>query len=216
MGGMPFRDRVDAGQRLAASLRSTLDRDAEADALVVLGLPRGGVPVAYEIAHELGSSLDVILVRKLGVPSQPELAMGAIGEDGVRVVNDAIMRAAHVSEEVLEAIVARERAELERRATRIRAVHPRVSLHHRIAVIVDDGIATGATMRAACEVARAEGAARVVASSPVAPPITVTELRQVADAVVVTETPSRFRAIGEFYVDFSATTEGEVLRLLQR
>src|SRR5438045_6147874 len=102
MGGMPFRDRVDAGQRLAVTLRSALGADARPDAMVVLGLPRGGVPVAYEIAHAFGAALDVILVRKLGVPSQPELAMGAIGEDGVRVVNDAVMRSARVSAELLD------------------------------------------------------------------------------------------------------------------
>jgi predicted phosphoribosyltransferase len=142
--------------------------------------------------------------------------MGAIGEDGVRVVNDAVIRSARVSDEVLDAIVARERAELERRATRIRRVHPRVTLRDRTAVIVDDGIATGATMRAACEVARFDGASRVVVAAPVAPPTTVAGLREVADEVVVTETPSRFLAIGEFYADFSATSEDEVLQLLQR
>jgi putative phosphoribosyl transferase len=215
MGGMPFRNRVDAGRRLAESVRPLLEDD-QGEAVVVLGLPRGGVPVAYEIAHAFDVPLDVILVRKLGVPSQPELAMGAIGEDGVTVVNDAVMRSAQVSAEVFEAIVARERAELERRATRIRSVHPRVALRDRIAVIVDDGIATGATMRAACEVARVEGAARVVVATPVAPPTTVAGLREVADSVVVTETPSRFLAIGEFYGDFSPTSEDEVLRLLRR
>jgi putative phosphoribosyl transferase len=216
MGGMPFRDRVDAGQRLVETLRSQIGGLVRLDASVVLGLPRGGVPVAYEIAQGLDASLDVILVRKLGVPSQPELAMGAIGEDGVRVVNDAVIRSARISEELLDTIVARERAELERRATRIRRVHPRVELRDRTAVIVDDGIATGATMRAACEVARVQGASRVVVAAPVAPPTTVAQLHDVADAVVVTETPSRFLAIGEFYRDFSATTEDEVLQLLQR
>jgi putative phosphoribosyl transferase len=216
MGGMPFRNRVDAGQQLAESLRSSLGGNPQRATTVVLGLPRGGVPVAYEIAQAFAAPLDVILVRKLGVPSQPELAMGAIGEDGVRVVNDAVIRSARVSDEVLDAIVARERAELERRATRIRRVHPRVTLRDRTAVIVDDGIATGATMRAACEVARFDGASRVVVAAPVAPPTTVAGLREVADEVVVTETPSRFLAIGEFYADLSATSEDEVLQLLQR
>jgi putative phosphoribosyl transferase len=216
MGGMPFRDRVDAGRRLADSLRADPTVGADTGAVIVLGLPRGGVPVAFEIAQQLGAPLDVILVRKLGVPAQPELAMGAIGEDGVQVVNAAVLRSARISDEVLAAVVDRERAELERRAARIRAVRPRESLRARTAVIVDDGIATGATMRAACEVARAAGAARVVVAAPVAPPNTVAELRDVSDDVIVTEMPSRFFAIGEFYRDFSATTEDEVVQLLQR
>ena len=215
MGGMPFRDRVDAGRRLAVALRSHLEPLA-IDAMVVLGVPRGGVPVADEIARAFEAPLDVILVRKLGVPSQPELAMGAIGEDGIRIVNDAVMQSARVSQEVFDSVVAREQAELEQRATRIRSVHSRVALRDRVAVIVDDGIATGATMRAACEVARVEGASRVVAAAPVAPPSTVAALRDDADEVVVVEVPPRFLAIGEFYNDFSATTEDEVLQLLQR
>ena len=216
MGGMQFRDRVDAGRRLAASLRADSAAGVDANSSVVLGLPRGGVPVAFEIARDLGAPLDVILVRKLGVPTQPELAMGAIGEDGVQVLNKSVLQSTRVSKRDLDAVIAREREELERRAIRIRAVRSREPLRGRTAVIVDDGIATGATMRAACEVARAAGAGRVVVAAPIAPPSAIAQLSEVANAIVVTDAPARFFAIGEFYRDFSATTEDEVLQLLQR
>src|SRR5450631_1275985 len=152
---MRFRDRCDAGRRLAARL-SELPRDG----LVVLGLPRGGVPVGYEVARALGVPLDVILVRKLGVPFQPELAMGAIGEDGVRIVNDDVAQRLGVSASAFAAVEAREREELASRVRRFRGGRRRVSLVGRTALIVDDGIATGSTARAACQVARAHGAAR--------------------------------------------------------
>jgi putative phosphoribosyl transferase len=206
-----FDDRVDAGRRLARVLEAALDPAAD---IVVLGLPRGGVPVAREVARVLGAPLDVILVRKLGLPAQPELAMGAIGEDGVRVVNDSVVAVGGVSETQFAAVEARERAELQRRATRLRAVREREPLDGRVAVIVDDGIATGSTARAAAQVARAHGAARVVVAAPVAPPPTVHELGGFADEVVVVESPERFFAIGEFYRDFSPTSEDEVVALL--
>jgi putative phosphoribosyl transferase len=170
--------------------------------------------VAAEVAAALHVPLEVILVRKLGVPVQPELAMGAIGEDGVVVVNESIVRAAGVPAETFSRVELRERAELEQRAARLRVVRPRVSLEGRTAVIVDDGIATGSTARAAAAVARAHGAARVVIATPVAPPDTVDELHDAADAVIAEETPTRFYAIGEFYKDFRATSEDEVVRLL--
>jgi len=213
MGGtmVMFADRADAGRRLARRLE-TLPREN----LVVLGLPRGGVPIAFEVAEALHAPLDVIVVRKLGVPAQPELAMGAIGEGDVRVVNDDIVSRARVDADAFAAVEARERTELDRRAARFRGPHDRISLDGRTALIVDDGIATGSTVRAACEVARAHGAARVIVAAPIAPPGAITDLRDVADEVIVLESPEWFSAIGQFYRDFAQTTDAEVLRLLQQ
>jgi putative phosphoribosyl transferase len=180
----------------------------------VLGLPRGGVPVAAQVARALGAPLDVIVVRKVGVPDQPELAMGAVGEDGVRVVNDDVVRAAGIDDAQWERVEAREREELARRSARFRGERPRVPLAGRIAVVVDDGVATGATALAACQVARALGASRVVVAVPVAPPPTVSELARVADEVVALETPEHFHAVGQWYDDFSQTTDDEVVALV--
>jgi predicted phosphoribosyltransferase/pimeloyl-ACP methyl ester carboxylesterase len=206
-----FRDRADAGRRLAARLSGLAP-----DHLVVLGLPRGGVPVAFEVAQALGAPLDVIVVRKIGVPIHPELAMGAIGEDGVRVVHDDVVRAARVPAADFAAVEAVERRELARRAQRFRGNRPRVDLTGATALIVDDGIATGSTVRAACQVARAHGAARVIVAAPVAPPHTRADLAGLADAVVVLETPATFHAVGEFYADFRQTSDEEVAELLAR
>ena len=212
---MPFLDRADAGRRLAGLLagRPGIERGA---GTVVLGLPRGGIPVAYEIARALDAPLDVILVRKIGLPAQPELAMGAIGEDGVRVVNDEVIKAEHVSRREFAGVEEQERAELSRRADRYRAGHPRVPLTGRTAIVVDDGIATGSTARAACQVARAHGAARVVLAVPVAPPSSVEALARVADEVVCVEAPEPFLAIGQWYRDFAQTADEEVVSLLDR
>ena len=177
---------------------------------------RGGVPAAYEVATALGVPLDVILVRKVGLPGQPELAMGAVGEDGVRVVNDDVVRRAHVGAEEFAAVAARERAELERRAQRFRGTRRRHPLAGTTALIVDDGIATGSTARAACRVAYAHGAARVILATPVAPPGTIAELRAEADDVVVLAAPERFLAIGEFYDDFHQLDDDDVVRILER
>ena len=211
---MPFLDRADAGRRLASLLASqpAIERGA---GTVVLGLPRGGIPVAYEIARALDAPLDVILVRKVGLPAQPELAMGAIGEDGVRVVNDDVVQAEHVSEREFAEVEDRERAELGRRAARYRAGHPRVPLTGQTAIVVDDGIATGSTARAACQVARAHGAARVVLAVPVAPQASVDALASVADDVVCAELPEPFLAIGQWYADFTQTGDAEVVALLR-
>jgi putative phosphoribosyl transferase len=184
--------------------------------VVVLGLPRGGVPVAFEVARALGAPLDVIVVRKLGLPFQPELAMGAIGEGGVRIVDRALVRLARVSDEELAAVEASERAELDRRARRFRGHRAPAPLAGRTVIVVDDGVATGSTARAACQVARARGAARVVLAVPVAPPDSITELSAVADEVVCLETHALFLAIGRFYADFSQTPDEEVLDLLER
>jgi predicted phosphoribosyltransferase/dienelactone hydrolase len=206
-----FANRTDAGRRLAARLTSL-----RPERPVVLGLPRGGVPVAFEIAQELDAPLDVIVVRKLGVPYQPELAMGAIGEDGVRILNQDVLSHARVTEQDFVAVEERERLELARRAQRFRGGQARLSLTGRTALIVDDGIATGATVRAACEVAREHGARRVVVAAPIAPPSAIEALRTVADDVVVLASPEWFGAIGPFYDDFTQTTDEEVIRLLER
>jgi putative phosphoribosyl transferase len=207
-----FHDRVDAGRRLADLLHVG---GLEGDEVVVLGLPRGGVPVAAEVARVLGAPLDIIMVRKLGVPSEPELAMGALGEDGVRVDNDDVMAAAALSGSDIDAIARRERAELIRRAERYREGRPRLDLQGRYAVIVDDGIATGSTARAACRVARAHGAARVVLAVPVAPRGAVSALQAECDDVVAVASPEQFSAVGEWYDDFTPTSDTEVVRLLR-
>lgn len=207
-----FSDRVEAGRRLAQRLRHLRGRDD----VVILGLPRGGVPVAYEVATALGVRLDVIVVRKLGVPYQPELAMGAIGEGGVRILDARTLAMAGVSDTELEAVERRERAELERRAEVFRRGRERIPLEGRVAVIVDDGIATGSTVRAAAEVARALGALRVVVAAPVAPWDVEERLGDDADEVVLEQTPHPFYAIGQFYLDFTQTTDDEVTELLER
>jgi putative phosphoribosyl transferase len=208
---MVFADRADAGRRLAARLQHLAG-----ERVVVLGLPRGGVPVALEVARALGAPLDVIVVRKLGVPFQPELGMGAIGEDGVRVINHEVVRAAGVSVQELAAVEARERAEVQRRAWRYRGGRPRQPLGGRVAVVVDDGIATGSTARAACRIARALGAARVVLAVPVAPPGWQDRIGGDADELVCVQTPRDFLAIGQFYADFSQATDDEVVACLRR
>jgi putative phosphoribosyl transferase len=208
---MLFADRVDAGRRLATRLSHL-----RGEPVVVLGLPRGGVPVAFEVARELRAPLDVIVVRKLGVPFQPELGMGAIGEGGVRIVNPDVVRLAGVTERQLAEVEASERAELERRARRFRGDRPPVPLRGTTAVVVDDGIATGSTARAACQVARAHGAARVVLAVPVAPPGSAGRFRNDADEFVSLESPEPFFAIGQFYADFPQTTDEEVVACLRR
>ena len=207
----PFANREEAGTALAALLVGRRDPDP-----VVVALPRGGVPVAAVVAVALGAPLDVIVVRKLGVPSQPELAMGAIGEGGTRVLNDEVISALRIPETDLAAVEHRERLELERRSRRLRAGRARVPLHDRTVILVDDGLATGSTARAAIDVARADGARRVVVAVPVAPASTVDELARVADDVVCVATPEPFRAIGQWYRDFRPTTDDQVIELLNR
>ena len=208
---MAFINRADAGKYLAERLQAYAGED-----VVVLGLPRGGVPVAFEVARALGAPLDVIVVRKLGVPFQPEVAMGAIGEGGARTINDEIVRVAQVTPDQVAAVEAAERRELERRAQRFRSGRPRLDLAGRTALIVDDGIATGSTARAACHVARAQGATRVVLAVPVAPPGAAAQLDGDADDFVVLATPEPFAAVGQFYDDFSQVSDEEVLDLLAR
>ncbi len=215
---MRFRNRADAGRYVAEALqRVSISEDrGDREGIVVLGLPRGGVPVAAEVARALGSPLDVIVVRKLGVPFQPELAMGAIGEDGVRVVNDEIVLSAGLGATDVESVERSERVELERRARMYRGNRPRVPLAGRCAVIVDDGVATGSSVRAACQVARGRGSARVVVAVPVASRLAVQSLCDVCDDMVCVELPDPFYAVGEWYEDFSQTTDEEVIELLDR
>ncbi|MDF6062549.1 phosphoribosyltransferase family protein [Streptomyces sp. NPDC053741] len=208
---MQFTDRTDAGRRLSVALRHLGRRDP-----VVLGLPRGGVPVAYEVAQALGAPLDVIVVRKLGVPYHPELGFGAIGEGGVRVISEEIVRRTGVGEKDLVAVERAEAAELVRRAHAYREGRPRLPLEGRAVVVVDDGVATGATARAACQVVRAQGAAYVVLAVPVAPPDAAARLREDADEVVCLSAPVLFSAVGEWYRDFSQTSDEEVVALLAR
>ncbi len=208
---MLFADRHDAGRRLAARLEHLRGHP-----IVVLGLPRGGVPVALEVALALRAPLDVIVIRKLGVPFQPELGMGAVAEDGVLVINREVVRQAEVSADELAAVKAREQAQAAARAARYRASRSREPLAGRTAVIVDDGIATGATARAACEVARAQGAGRVVLAVPVAPLGWEDRIAGAADELVCAHVDKDFFAVGQFYEDFSQTTDEEVIACLRR
>lgn len=206
---MRFRDRADAGRRLAERLEYR-----QTEHPLVLGLPRGGVMVAFEVAKRLKTPLDVVVVRKLGVPNQPELGFGAIGEDGVRVINPWVVRDAAVTPTQLVAVEREEQEVLQRRAAAFRRARPRIPMSGRAVVLVDDGIATGSTARAACEVVRAGGAARVILATPVAPRETVVALSDVADEVVCLETPWPFHAIGLFYQDFTQVDDATVVALL--
>lgn len=209
---MFFLDRTDAGRQLAHALRRRVTGD-----VVVVGLPQGGVPVAAEVADALGAPLDVIVVRKLGVPFQPELAMGAVGERGVRVINDSVVRQLGLGAAEIGAVEERERRELDRRARRLRGVREAVPLAGRTVVIVDDGIATGSTARAACRVARAQGADTIVLAAPVVPGDLIPDLYADADDVVcVHETGAGYAAVGQAYADFAPTSEDDVVALLDR
>lgn len=208
---MPFKNRVEAGRRLAGALTHLQGSDA-----VVLGLQRGGVPVAFEVAQALNAALDVIVVRKLGLPFQPELAMGAVGEAGVMVLNPDVLRAAHVDADELAAVEQAARADVDRCVHTLRSARPRISLTGRIAIVVDDGVATGATVRAACQVARAKGAARVVVAVPVAPAHKTATLGLAADEVVCLETPARLSSVGAWYDEFPQITDHGVVALLRR
>jgi putative phosphoribosyl transferase len=213
-GSAVFVDRVDAGRQLGQRLQHLRGPEVTGG-VVVLGLPRGGVRVAAEVAAALDAPLDVIVVRKLGVPSQPELAMGAIGEGGVRLLQPETIRRTGVTPEALAAVVSRESAELKRRAELFRGDQTRVPLTGRIALIVDDGIATGSSARAACLVARAQGAARVVLAVPVAPFGWLRGLHDVADELIALITPRELQAIGMWYSDFSQTSDKEVIACLR-
>jgi putative phosphoribosyl transferase len=207
-----FRDRRDAGQQLAHELR----RHAHRPDLIVLALPRGGVPIGFEVARALGAPLDVFVVRKLGLPWHDELAMGAIASGGVRVLDRDLIRVARVSEAELARVIAAEEAELARRERSYRGDRPFPDVRGKTAILVDDGLATGATMRAAVEALRLEQPSRIIVAVPVAAPQTCDAFRDVADEVVCAITPEPFQAVGRWYADFSQTTDEEVHDLLKR
>jgi predicted phosphoribosyltransferase len=203
----PFPDREEAGRRLAAAL-PTLDRP------IVLGLPRGGVPVAAAVARALGAPLDVFVVRKLGLPMQPELAMGAVASSGVRVLNEDVLRQAGVPAAVLEEVTARERAAVEARERLYRGDRPAPALVGRDSVLVDDGLATGATMRAAVAAVRALGPSRVVVAVPVAPADTVAAFGRDGIELACVHVPDDFVSVGSWYRDFGQVSDEEVIRLI--
>jgi predicted phosphoribosyltransferase len=207
---MLFRDRADAGRQLLSRLRAY---EGRLD-LLVLGLPRGGIPVGYEVARGLGAPLDVFVVRKLGVPGQEELAMGAIATGGVRVVNADVVRALGISADVLDRAAAEESRELERRQTSYRGDRPQPRIEGRTVILVDDGLATGSTMRAAVAALRQQRPGRLVVAVPVAARATCEDLRREVDEVVCHATPEPFMAVGRFYDDFSQTTDEEVRELM--
>jgi putative phosphoribosyl transferase len=209
---MLFEDRHDAGRQLAAKL----GRYAGRPDVIVLALPRGGVPVGYEVARALGAPLDLFLVRKLGVPGREELAMGAIASGGVRVLNDDVVRELGIPQRWVDEVTADEAAELRRREAAYRDGRPAPDVRGKAVILVDDGLATGASMRAAIAALRQLGPARIVVAVPVAAAQTCKEFRSEADEVMCAETPEPFYAVGTWYEDFSQTTDDEVRDLLSR
>jgi putative phosphoribosyl transferase len=208
---LPFANRREAGQRLAQALRAYAGRD-----LLVLALPRGGVPVAFEVAKALKAELEVMVVRKLGVPYQEELAMGALASGGARVLNHEVIANLGLSEDVIEEVTRREEQELARRERAYRGDRPFPKVKGRTVILVDDGLATGATMRAAVAALKTLGPAAIVVAVPVAPPDTAAKLREEVDDLVCLATPENFYAVGQWYVDFSQTSDEEVRELLAK
>ena len=209
---MQFENRAEAGRYLAQKLMAYRDQPD----VLVLALPRGGVPVAYEVAKALHAPLDVFLVRKLGVPGHEELAMGAVATGGVRVLNEAVVRALNISEEQINAVTEAELRELERRERAYRGSRPAPQIRDRTIILVDDGLATGATMYAAIVALRQQHPKKIVVAVPTASPETCDEFRRVSDEVVCAITPEPFYAVGLSYKDFSQTTDEEVRDLLAR
>jgi putative phosphoribosyl transferase len=205
-----FQDRTDAGRQLAEELPNYAERDD----VIVLGLPRGGVPVAFEVAQRLRVPLDVFVVRKLGVPGHEELAMGAIAPGGVRVLNEDVLHVIPDAQAIVEMVTAIEREELERREYRYRGDRPPPDLKDRTIILIDDGLATGATMRAAVAALRQQGAAKIIVAVPVGAPSTCQDLRNAADEMICLQTPAAFIGVGQYYADFSQTTDEEVRELL--
>src|SRR5437762_3150813 len=208
---MRFRDRAEAGKRLAAGLQKYAGRHD----VVVLALPRGGVPVAVEVARELGAPLDIFLVRKLGVPGHPELAMGAIAAGGVKVLSEDLISELGIPRALVEQVAVRERLELDRRERTYRGDRPIPVLRDRTVIVIDDGLATGSTMEAAVAALRIHKPARIVVAAPVGAPETCHRLQQVADEVVCAETPTPFNAVGLWYERFDQTSDEEVVALLR-
>ncbi|MFC1845528.1 phosphoribosyltransferase [Candidatus Dependentiae bacterium] len=209
---MKFKDRVDAGQQLVATLEKYRG-DKEA---IVIGLPRGGVVTAFEVATALGLDLDIIVTRKIGAPMQPELAVGALSQDGGQKLDYDLMTRLGLSEADLEPIIAAEQKELARRLSLYRQNREPLSLEGSVAIIVDDGIATGATMLAAIDSARTMGAKKIVVAVPVCPPDSLRKIEKVADELVCLFTPELFFGIGGFYQEFGQTSDEQVIQLLQQ
>ena len=207
-----FRDRMEAGQLLATQLH---EYERRADA-IVLALPRGGVPVGYAIATKLGLPLDVFVVRKLGVPGQPELAMGAIASGGVRVLNEDVLRAMPFAAATIAEITAEETREVERRERDYRDGRPAPEMEGRVVILVDDGLATGATMLAAIAALRQKNPAKIVVAVPVCPPETLQEIERAADETMILFAPDWFRGVGQFYEDFAQLSDETVRDLLAR
>jgi len=205
-----FADRREAGRRLAERLRRWRNRGP-----IVLGVPRGGVPVAFEVADELDVPLDVIVAHKLGVPCQPEVAVGAVAEDGVTLLSHATVRACDVTRQEVTATRARAIQEVMRRASLYRDGRERISLTGQTVIVVDDGVATGATIRAACQAARRNGAIRIVLAAPVVAQETARHLRREVDDLVALSTPDNFASVGEYYTDFHQVSDSEVGALLK-
>jgi predicted phosphoribosyltransferase len=206
----PYRDRRHAGVELARHLADVKGQD-----VVVLALPRGGVPVAFEVARALDAPLDVFVVRKLGLPGHPEFAMGALASGGVRVLNDEVVRLYRIPEQAVEAVAQDERTELERREHAYRSQRPALDVRGRTVVLIDDGLATGSTMKAAVEAVRALSPARIIVAVPVGSPDTCREFAAIADEIVCARRPEHFAAVGQWYDDFRQTTDEEVRELLQ-
>ncbi len=209
---MMFRDRFDAGESVAKLLREFAGQSD----VVVLALPRGGVPVGYVVAQELKVPLDVFVVRKLGTPGQPELAMGALASGGLRILNRDVVEALGIPGESIEQVTAQEEAELERREKHYRGDRPSIDVNGRTVILVDDGLATGSTMRAAAAALRKAGAARIVIAVPVASSTTCDQLRAEGYEVVCATTPEPFFAVGQWYKNFDQTSDDEVRHLLER
>ena len=209
---MFFRDRAEAGHKLAQDLRSYKDKPD----VLILGLPRGGVPVAYEVARDLNAPLDVFIVRKLGVPGHEELAMGAIATGGIRILNESVIQQLGIPLAVVDAVTAREQQELQRRERLYRGDRPPPAIKDRTVIVVDDGLATGSTMKAAVAALREQQPARLIVAVPTAPVETCVELRDRADEIICPMTPQPFYAVGGSYVDFSQTTDDEVRDFISR
>jgi putative phosphoribosyl transferase len=207
-----FRDRFDAGRHLAVALRPYAGRPN----LLILALPRGGVPVGYEVAQALHAPLDVMLVRKLGVPGHEELAMGAIASGGIRVISQDVVRALGIPERAIATVAAQEERELERRERAYRGDRPAPEVRGRTVILIDDGLATGSTMRAAAAALKAQSPDQLVVAVPVAAEETCESLRHEVDEVICAVTPEPFLAVGQWYQDFSQITDEEVRELLQR
>ena len=205
-----LKDRVEAGKRLASAVKS-VGKDA-----IILGVPRGGVVVGFEVAQALCVPLDIIVTKKIGAPENAELAVGAVAEDGTYILDEDILRQIYVPKEYIAEEVERQKQEIQRRLIRYRGDVPYPTLKNREVVVIDDGVATGSTLKAALRLLRGKGAKTVVVAVPVGPPETIRELRKLADRVVVLFTPEPFYAIGQFYVDFSQTSDKEVIELLRR